>query len=128
MSKENLKPVSASEFLDKIDILKVFDFFGHSLEQKTQEEYWAKSPFVDSDKKTSLKVNIKTKRWFDFESGKRGDVFDFIKEYKKCSFVEAMQFVMFIHEVSEVIFPWDSVQLAIQRNDARRSGDDSVPF
>jgi DNA primase len=111
MSKKILKVASYSitELKNNTDIVDVFEYLGHRLEQKefqkNPREYWGNSPFLDKETK-SLKVNDETGLWFDFETGKGGDVFDFVMQIRKCDFMTAVVNVASIHDFP-LVFIYD---------------------
>src|ERR1019366_2340490 len=80
------------EFLDEVRArLPVSEVVGKRVKlQKVGREWKGLSPFSE-EKTPSLFVNDQKKMWFDFSSGKNGDVFDFVIETEGVSFSEAVE-------------------------------------
>ena len=78
-------------FLDDIKArLPVSQVVGDKVKlAKAGKEYKGLSPF-SAEKTPSFFVNDTKERWFDFSSGRNGDVFAFVMETKGVSFVEAV--------------------------------------
>lgn len=53
-------------------------------------EYWGLSPFKE-ERTPSFSINAEKQRFYDFSSGKGGNIIQFIKEYYKCSVAEAVE-------------------------------------
>lgn len=78
-----------SEIIESVDILDYISQFCE-LEQKQDGEYWGLSPLKD-EKTPSFSVNKEKQMFYDFSSGKGGNVLDFIKSFNKCSVGKAVQ-------------------------------------
>jgi len=80
--------LDVDELISSIDIV---DFIGQyvDLEQRN-EEYFGLSPFK-KEKTPSFTVRPNPPLWYDFSSGKGGNVFTFAKEYFKCSSKRAIK-------------------------------------
>lgn len=79
-------------FLDEIKVrLPVSQVAGDKVKlAKAGKEYKGLSPF-SAEKSPSFFVNDTKARWFDFSSGRNGDVFAFVMETQGCDFVEAVR-------------------------------------
>lgn len=60
------------------------------LEQKGDGEWWGLSPFKD-EKTPSFSVNDEEHIFFDYSSGKGGNILNFIMAYHKCKFPRAIE-------------------------------------
>jgi DNA primase len=80
------------EFLDEIMArLPVSEVVGARVKLRKQGREWAGlSPF-NSEKTPSFFVNDQKRRFFDFSSGKNGDIFSFLMETEGLSFPEAVE-------------------------------------
>lgn len=76
------------ELIKSIDIVEYISQFTE-LEEKNGE-YWGLSPFTD-EKTPSFSVRIDPPFWYDFSSGKSGNLFSFIKNYNHCSNREVVE-------------------------------------
>ena len=79
-------------FLDEIKSrLRPSDVIGKSVKLRRQgREYVGLSPFT-KEKTPSFYVNDDKGQFFDFSSGKTGDIISFLQESEKLSFVEAVE-------------------------------------
>ena len=80
--------MEVSEIIERVDILSYISQFCE-LEEK-QNEYWGLSPLKDENT-PSFSVNAEKQRFYDFSSGKGGNVLDFIKEYHRCDFMTGLR-------------------------------------
>lgn len=71
------------------DILKYISQFA-DLEPHPDGDFWCLSP-LKSEKTPSFSVNVATQKFYDFSSGKYGNILDFIRYYHKCSFPHAVE-------------------------------------
>lgn len=76
-----------SELLESVDILDYISQFAE-FEEKNGE-WWCLSPLRD-EKTPSFSVRRETQQFYDFSSGKGGNVLTFIQCYFKCSFPKAL--------------------------------------
>ncbi|QXP69206.1 toprim domain-containing protein [Polaribacter sp. R2A056_3_33] len=81
MNCKKVKQISLVSILDKIGVVK---------KKNTEREVWYLSPF-SNEKTASFKVDTTRNIWFDFGSGKGGNVLDFIMLYYKCNIREALK-------------------------------------
>jgi len=73
--------VTLSELIESVDILEYISQFAE-FEEKNGE-YWALSPLKD-EKTPSFSVNTEMQSFFDFSSGRGGNVLTFIRCYNGC--------------------------------------------
>ena len=80
------------EFLDELrDRLSVSEVVGHRVALKKAGREWkGLSPF-NKEKTPSFFVNDQKQAWFDFSSGKNGNIFDFVVATEGLSFPEAVE-------------------------------------
>ena len=74
--------------LDEVDIIDVISQYVEL--KKRGKNYFGLSPFR-SETKPSFSVSVDKKLWYDFGSGQGGNVIDFLIEYERISFVEAVR-------------------------------------
>lgn len=79
--------MTLDELIDSVDILKYISQFTE-FEEKNGE-YWALSPLKEEET-PSFSVNTDLNRFYDFSSGKGGNVLTFIKCYYHCGGREAV--------------------------------------
>ena len=77
-----------SELIDSVDILEYISQFA-DFEEKGGE-YWCLSP-LKSECTPSFSVRQETNTFYDFSSGRGGNILNFIKYYNNCSFGEAVE-------------------------------------
>lgn len=77
-----------SELIDSVDILEYISQYA-DFEEKGGE-YWCLSP-LKSENTPSFSVRKETNTFYDFSSGKGGNVLNFIRFYNHCSFNEAVE-------------------------------------
>ncbi len=84
-------PRFSPEFLDELRTrLRASDIIGRHVKLKKEGREWrGLSPFT-SEKTPSFFVNDEKARYFDFSSGKSGDIIGFTMDMQKLSFVEAV--------------------------------------
>ena len=80
--------MTLTELADSVDILQYISQYTE-FEEKNGE-YWALSPLKE-EATPSFSVNTELNRFYDFSSGKNGNVLDFIKAYNDCDIREAAQ-------------------------------------
>lgn len=73
--------MTLSELIDSVDILEYISQFTE-FEEKNGE-YWALSPLKEEET-PSFSVNTDMNRFYDFSSGKGGNILSFIKAYYHC--------------------------------------------
>lgn len=78
--------MTLSELADSVDILQYISQYTE-FEEKNGE-FWALSPLKEEDT-PSFSVNTEINRFYDFSSGKSGNVLDFIKSYNHCGIRDA---------------------------------------
>lgn len=76
------------ELIRSIDIVKYIGQFVE-LEEKNGE-YWGRSPWRE-DVTPSFSVRKDPPFWYDFSSGKSGNIYTFVRDYKRCSPSEAIE-------------------------------------
>ena len=74
--------------LDEIDIVDVISQYVDL--KKRGKNYFGLSPFR-SETKPSFSVSVDKNLWYDFGSGQGGNAIDFLIEYERISFVEAVR-------------------------------------
>jgi len=74
--------------VDEIDIVDVISQYVEL--KKRGKNYFGLSPFR-SETKPSFSVSVDKNLWYDFGSGQGGNVIDFLIEYERISFVEAVR-------------------------------------
>lgn len=73
--------IDLHELIQNIDIV---DYISQYVELESKNgEYWGLSPFKDENT-PSFSVRRENGLWYDFSSGKSGNLYSFIKEYFKC--------------------------------------------
>lgn len=76
---------------DLIARTDIVELIGSRLELKRAgREFKARSPFTN-EKTPSFYVNPQKQMYFDFSSGKNGTAINFLMEYDRLSFVEAVE-------------------------------------
>src|ERR1044071_8835149 len=80
------------QFLEELKArLPVSEVVGRRVKlQKSGREWKGLSPF-NKEKTASFFVNDQKQAWFDFSSGKHGNIFDFVMETEGVSFPEAVE-------------------------------------
>src|SRR6202043_2075413 len=80
------------QFLDELKArLQVSDVVGRRVKLKKAGREWkGLSPF-QQEKTPSFFVNDQKQAWFDFSSGKNGNIFDFVVQTEGLSFPEAVE-------------------------------------
>lgn len=79
--------MEVSELVKSVDILDYISQFAE-FEEKNGE-WWCLSP-LQSEKTPSFSVRRETQQFYDFSSGKGGNILNFIQCYNKCSFPKAL--------------------------------------
>lgn len=79
--------MEVSEILGKVDILEYISQYCDFEERNG--EYWALSPFTD-EKTPSFSVSVDKQNFYDFSSGKGGNLLSFIQLYNSCDFLTAL--------------------------------------
>ena len=80
--------MEVSEIIERVDILSYISQFCE-LEERQDGEYWGLSPLKEENT-PSFSVNVDKQRFYDFSSGKGGNVLDFIRQYHQCEFFEGL--------------------------------------
>lgn len=80
--------VEVSEIIDSVDILEYISQFCDP-QEKEDGEYWCLSPLKDENT-PSFSINTDIQRFYDFSSGKGGNVLDFICAYYHCDFLKGL--------------------------------------
>ena len=80
------------QFLDELKArLPVSEVVGRRVKlQRSGREFKGLSPF-NKEKTPSFFVNDQKQAWFDFSSGKNGNIFDFVMETEGVTFPEAVE-------------------------------------
>ena len=78
--------LSISELIDEVDLLEYVSQYTE-FEEKNGE-YWALSPLKEENT-PSFSINTDMNRFYDFSSGKGGNILTFIRCYNRCSVAEA---------------------------------------
>lgn len=81
--------LEAIDVIESVDILEYISQFT-DLEERKPGEYWGLSPLKDENT-PSFSVTHDMQRYYDFSSGNRGDVLDFVMKYYHCNFQEALK-------------------------------------
>ncbi len=81
--------MEVSEIIECVDIYEYISQFCE-LEEKQDGEYWGLSPLKEENT-PSFSVNVDKQRFYDFSSGKGGNVLDFIRQYHNCDFLEGLK-------------------------------------
>lgn len=76
------------EIIDSVDILEYVSQFCE-LTQRSDGQFWGLSPLKDENT-PSFSLNQELQRFYDFSSGKGGNVLEFIKEYHHCDIYKAI--------------------------------------
>ena len=105
-------------FLDEIRArLPVSDVVRHRVKlKKSGREYVGLSPF-GSEKTPSFFVNDQKMAWFDFSSGKNGNIFDFVMETEGLTFPETVERL-----AQEAGLPLPARSPETERQEQRRAG------
>lgn len=74
----------------QIDLVDYLQSLGHRPTQIRPHDYWYLSPLRD-ERTASFKVNRKLNLWYDFGTGKGGDIIDFGVLYHHCTIPELLQ-------------------------------------
>lgn len=95
--------MEVSELIERVDILEYISQFCE-MEQKQDGEYWGLSPLKDENT-PSFSVNTEKQRFYDFSSGKGGNVLDFICEYHRCNFYKGLKVLKEYAKIDEDVEP-----------------------
>ena len=76
--------------LDEVNIVDVISQYVDL--KKRGKNYFGMSPFR-SETKPSFSVSVDKNLWYDFGSGQGGNAIDFLIEYERISFVEAVRYL-----------------------------------
>ena len=76
------------EIVESVDILEYISQFCDPVE-KEDGEYWCLSPLKD-ERTPSFSINTEMQKFYDFSSGKGGNVLDFICAYHNCGFLKGL--------------------------------------
>lgn len=79
------------DIIERVDILAYISQFCE-LEERTGGEYWGLSPLKEENT-PSFSVSVDKQKFYDFSSGKGGNVLDFVKYYYKCGTREGVQYL-----------------------------------
>lgn len=91
--------MEVSEIVDSVDILEYISQFCELTEQQ-DGEYWGLSPLKDENT-PSFSVNPDIQRFYDFSSGKGGNVLDFICAYYDCEFRKGLEILKKYANISD---------------------------
>lgn len=80
--------MEVSEIIDSVDILEYISQFCDP-QEKEDGEYWCLSPLKDENT-PSFSINTDIQKFYDFSSGKGGNVLDFICAYHHCDFLKGL--------------------------------------
>lgn len=100
--------MEVSEIIEAVDILEYISQYCNPQERE-DGEYWCLSPLKD-EKTPSFSVNREMQRFYDFSSGKGGNVLDFICAYNNCDFKKGLKILKNYAGISN-----DDVSAAPQR-------------
>jgi len=75
-----------------ICIVKTLAKLGHYPTRESEKEAWFLSP-LRSETQASFNVSVKKNLWYDFGSGKGGNVIDLVMLLENCSFQDALDFL-----------------------------------
>lgn len=75
--------------IESVDILEYISQFCDP-QEKNDGEYWCLSPLKDENT-PSFSINPDIQKFYDFSSGKGGNVLDFIRAYYHCDFHKGLQ-------------------------------------
>ena len=81
--------MEVSEIIESVDIVDYISQFCE-LEQRNDGDLWTLSPLKDENT-PSFSVSPDKQIFYDFSTGKGGNIIEFIKLYKHCDFREALQ-------------------------------------
>lgn len=81
--------MEVSEIIESVDILEYISQFCDP-QEKEDGEYWCLSPLKD-ERTPSFSINQEMQRFYDFSSGKGGNVLDFICAYNNCDFLKGLR-------------------------------------
>lgn len=81
--------MEVSDIIERVDILSYISQFCE-LEARQDGEYWGLSPLKEENT-PSFSVNTEKQRFYDFSSGKGGNVLDFVKYYHGCDVREGLR-------------------------------------
>lgn len=81
--------MEVSDVIEAVDILEYISQFCE-LEEKQDGEYWGLSPLKE-EHTPSFSVNKEKQRFYDFASGKGGNVLDFVCLYNGCDFHKGLE-------------------------------------
>lgn len=79
--------MTSAEILEAVDPVAYIGQYT-DLELKADGDWWGLSPFTD-EQTPSFSVNPEMRSFYDFSSGKSGNLVEFVKEYHNCSIPEA---------------------------------------
>jgi len=91
--------VEVSEIIECVDILEYISQFCE-LEEKQDGEFWGLSPLKDENT-PSFSVNVEKQRFYDFSTGKGGNVLEFICQYNHCDFFKALRILKEYANITE---------------------------
>lgn len=91
--------MEVSEIIECVDILSYISQFCE-LEERQDGEYWGLSPLKEENT-PSFSVNVDKQRFYDFSSGKGGNVLDFIRQYHDCDFREGLKILKKYANITE---------------------------
>lgn len=78
-----------SELVEQVDIVAYISQYCE-LEPREDGEYWGLSPLKE-EKTPSFSVSPTKQKFYDFASGKGGDVLSFVREYHECSLAKGVK-------------------------------------
>ena len=94
MNLHNIKQKSIVDYLQQ---------HGYSPQHIRGNAYWYCSP-LRNEHTASFKVNTERNQWYDFATGKHGDILDLVCILRHCSIVEAMKHLSSVSHTSTVKF------------------------
>ena len=71
------------DIINRADLLQYISQYSE-FELRNDGEYWGLSP-LKPENTPSFSINIEKQRFFDFASGRGGNILEFIQEYENCS-------------------------------------------
>src|SRR5690554_527979 len=91
----------------EIDMISYLSGLGHEPSCIKGVDFWYRSPLREENT-ASFKINRKLNRWFDFGTGKGGNLIDFAIEYHGCTvgeFLTSLQGTLSFHRPPSLMTP-----------------------
>lgn len=88
------------ELVDSVDIV---EYISQYLDlEEVNGEFWCLSPFKD-EKTPSFSVRRETNQWYDFSSGRGGNIIHFVREYHNVGYNRALEIIKEYANISDDI-------------------------